>query len=62
MKTAIFEECSCFKFNNLGLAVGANLKFYSSVAKGLKLKVRKIFGVIPMFIEVTAAPALLHPE
>ena len=28
-------------FNNLGLALGITLKFYTSVAKGLKLKVRK---------------------
>ena len=27
--------------NNLGLALGIALKFYTSVAKGLKLKVRK---------------------
>ena len=29
------------------------LKFYTSVAKGLKLKVRKFLGVIPKFVEVT---------
>ena len=34
-----FEELSWFKFNNLGLALGVNLKFYTFVAKGLKLKV-----------------------
>ena len=28
-------------FNNLGLAIGMGLKFYASVVKGLKLKVRK---------------------
>ena len=26
-KTAFFEECSCFKFNNLGVALGRSLKF-----------------------------------
>ena len=41
------------KFNNLGLALGTNLKFYASVAKGLKLKVRKFWGLIPAFVEVT---------
>ena len=29
------------------------LEFYTSMAKGLKLKVRKFFGLIPMFLEVT---------
>ena len=52
-KTTFFEEWSWFKFNNLGLAVGTSLKFYASVAKGLKLKVRKFLGLIPMFPEVT---------
>ena len=48
-----FEGWSWFKFNDLGLALGTNLKFYTSVAKGLKLKVRKFWGLIPMFVEVT---------
>ena len=52
-KTAFFEGWSWFKFNNLGLALGTNLKFYTSVAKGLKLKVRKFLGLIPTFPEVT---------
>ena len=29
------------------------LKFYIRVARGLKLKVRKFFGVISTFVEVT---------
>ena len=29
-----------------------NLKFYTSVAKGLKLKVRKFWGLISTFVEV----------
>ena len=37
----------------MGLAPGKNLKFYTSVAKGLKLKARKLYGVIPSFVEVT---------
>ena len=48
-----FEGWSCFKFNNLGLALGTNLKFYTSEAKGLKLKVRKFWGLIPSSVEVT---------
>ena len=51
-KTAFFEGWSWFKFNNLGLALGTNLKFYTSVAKGLKLKVRKFLGLIHTFVEV----------
>ena len=52
-KTAFFERWSWLKFNNLGLALGRNLKFYSSVAKRLKLKARKFWGRIPTFVEVT---------
>ena len=32
-KTAFFEGWSWLKFKNLGLALGTNLKFYTSVAK-----------------------------
>ena len=52
-KAAFFEEWSWFKFNNLGLALGTNLTFYTSLAKGLKLKVKKFLGLIPTFAEVT---------
>ena len=52
-KTHFFEEWSCFKFNNLGLALGKNLKFYISVAKEIKLKVRKFLGLIYTFVKVT---------
>ena len=38
-----FEGWSWFKFNNLGLAQGMASKFYTSVAKGLKLK-DKVLG------------------
>ena len=37
----------------MGLALGANLKFYTSVAVGLKLKVRKLGRPILTFVEVT---------
>ena len=30
-----------------------NLKFYDSVEKGLKLKVRKFQGLVPTFVEMT---------
>ena len=48
-----FEGCSWFKFNNLGLALRANMKFYTDVAKALKLKARKFWGLISTFVEVT---------
>ena len=34
------------------MALGLNLNFYASVAKGLKLKVRKFLGLILTFVEV----------
>ena len=46
-------------FNNLGLALGTNLKFYNSVAKGLKLKGRKVWRLIPTFVEVTGEKLVL---
>ena len=52
-KISFVERWSWFKFNNLGLALGATLKFCTSVAKGLKIKVRKISGPNPTFVEVT---------
>ena len=52
-KIAFFEGWSWFKFSNLGLALGTNLRFYTSLAKGLKLKVRKFLRLIPTFVEVT---------
>ena len=56
--------------NNLGLALGKNMKFYASVATGLKLKVRNFGGLIPTFVEVTGEKPVgwglfaipLHPE
>ena len=46
-----FEGWSWFKFDNLGLALGMALKFYVSVAEGLKLKVRRFWRLIPTFVE-----------
>ena len=52
-KTIFFDGWSLFKFNNLGLALGMVLKFYTSVAKWLKLKTRRFCELIPTFVEVT---------
>ena len=52
-KTTFFEAWSWFKFNNLGLGLGTNLKFDTTLSKGLKLKARKFLGLIPTFVEVT---------
>ena len=51
-KTTFFEGWSWFKFNNLGMALAMTLKFYTNVAKGLKLKVRKFWELRPAFVEV----------
>ena len=52
-KNHFFEGWSWFKFNNLAMVLGMTLKFYTSVAKGLKLKARKFCGLTPPFVEVT---------
>ena len=39
--------------NNLELALGMTLKVYTNVGKGLKVKVIKVLGVTPTFVEVT---------
>ena len=51
-KKAFFEGWSWFKYN-FGLALGRKLNIYISVAKELKLKVRKFYGLVPTFVEVT---------
>ena len=51
-KTTFFERSS-FKFNNLGRALGIALKFYTSVAKELKLKLTKFCGLITRFVDNT---------
>ena len=43
---------SWFRLNNLGRTIGATLKFYTSITKGLKLNVRKFWGLNPTFVEV----------
>ena len=52
-KTLLFEGWSWFKLNNLRLTVGTNLEFYTSMAKGLKLNIRKFCGLNPTFVQVT---------
>ena len=52
-KTTSFKAWSWFKVNDLGLALGMALTFYTSVAKGLKLKVRNFGGLIPTFLVAT---------
>ena len=60
-KTAFIEGWSWFKFNNLGLALDTDLKFYTSVAKGLKLKGRTFWGLIPTFVEFTGKKLVGRP-
>ena len=55
--------------NDLGLALGTNLKVYTSVPKVLKLNVRKFWELVPTFVEVIEEkllfchlPPSLHPE
>ena len=52
-KTAFFEGWSWFKFNYLGLALGRNLKFYTSLSNGLKLKAKKFWWLVLTFVEFT---------
>ena len=54
-----FEDWSWFNVNNLGLALGMALKFYSSVAKRWKLKVENCWGELEG--EVALSPSS-HPE
>ena len=52
-KNCFFRGWSWFKFNNMGLVLGTNLKLYTSVKEGSKLKVRQFWRLIPTFAEVT---------
>ena len=44
--------CSCCNFYNLGLVLDISWKVYTSLAKGLKLKVKKKLGLVSTFVEV----------
>ena len=48
-----FEGWSLSRFNHFGLALRIALKFYTSVAKRLNLKIRKFWGLIAMFLKDT---------
>ena len=52
-KTTLFEGCSWFKFNNLGLGLSMAMKFYTSVAHTLKPKIRIFLRKFSTFVEVT---------
>ena len=49
-KNNFCEGWSRFNFDNLELWIDMALKFYTTVRKGLKLKVRKFFGLIPTIV------------
>ena len=57
--STFFERPYWFKVNNLGLALDMALKFYANVAKRLKLKIRKWWGLIPKFVEGSTGEKLL---
>ena len=61
-KTTFFEGLSWLKFNNHGLALDTNLKFYTSVRKKLILQLKKFGGIIPTFVEVTEEKLETHPH
>ena len=52
-KIIFSERKSWFKLSNLRLALDMALKFYTSLAIGLKLKVKTFWRLIPTFVEVT---------
>ena len=60
-KTTYFERWSWFKFNSLALVLCMDFKFYTSMPKGLKLKVRKFWRLIPTFVEVTREKPVGEP-
>ena len=51
--TNFFGECSWFKFNNLGRALGMILKFHANCAKRVKTKSQNVLGLNFLFVEVT---------
>ena len=60
-KNCFFREVVMVQFNNLGLKLGMNLKFYTNIARGLKVKVRKFQGLVPTFVEVTEEKLVRRP-
>ena len=57
-KITFFEGWFWFKFNNLELTLSMVMKFDASVAKELKLKVRKFWGLIS-YREITVTEVAL---
>ena len=57
-KSNFSERSSWLKFSNLGLALGMALKFYTSVAKGMKFKDKTFWGLIHTIAEVTGEKLL----
>ena len=55
-----FDGWSWFNVNNLRLALGMTLKFYSSVAKRWKLKVKKCWGKLEGGILHSPRPLILN--
>ena len=57
-----FERWFWFKFNNLRPVLATDLKFFTSVKRGLKLKDRKILVLIPTFVKVTGEKLIEKPS
>ena len=55
------KECCWFKFNSLGLTLDMALKFYANVTKGLKLNVRKLWGLTLTFVRVAGEKLVTGP-
>ena len=60
-KIKFFEGCSSFKFNNLGVALGIALKFYTSVTIWLEIKCSKFLGLIATFVIVAEEKLIKRP-
>ena len=63
-KTAFFEELLWFKFNNLGLALGTNLKCYTILhqcGKTVKTKTQKVLGANSYVCKVTGEKQVRGP-
>ena len=60
-KIKFFEGCSSFKFNNLGVALGIALKFYTSGTIWLEIKCSKFLGLIATFVIVAEEKLVKRP-
>ena len=59
-KNRYFEGWSWFRFNNLRLVLNKALKFYSNMAKRLKLKLRKCWGKLVGDLFALSPPPILN--